>query len=195
MTPTTKLEAVNIMLSSIGDSPVNSLNSGLVDAEIAETILNGINREIQGKGWHFNTEIKMKLSPSIDNEIALPQNCLRVDRTVTDKDEDVIQRGGRLYNKTTHSFILKSPVEVDMVVLLDFEDIPEAARRYITIRASRIFQDRVVGDETLHTFQQSDEMQAMVELMDEEAITADYSIFDNYDVARVLHRGIATRLG
>lgn len=195
MTPTTKLEAVNIMLSSIGESPVNSLNSGLVDAEIAETILNGINREVQGKGWHFNTEIKMKLSPSIDNEIALPQNCLRVDRTITDKDEDVIQRGGRLYNKTTHSFILKSPIEVDMVVLLDFEDIPEAARRYITIRASRIFQDRVVGDDTLHTFQQSDEMQAMVELMDEEAITADYSIFDNYDVARVLHRGIATRLG
>lgn len=195
MTPTTKLEAVNIMLSSIGESPVNSLNSGLVDAEIAETILNGINREVQGKGWHFNTEIKMKLSPSIDNEIALPQNCLRVDRTVTDKDEDVIQRGGKLYNKTTHSFTISSSIEVDMVVLLDFEDIPEAARRYITIRAARIFQDRVVGDDTLHSFQQSDEMQAMVELMDEEAITADYSIFDNYDVARVLHRGIATRLG
>lgn len=195
MTPTTKLEAVNIMLSSIGESPVNSLNSGLVDAEIAETILNGINREVQGKGWHFNTEIKMKLTPSIDNEIALPQNCLRVDRTKTDKDEDVIQRGGKLYNKSTHSFTIKSSIEVDMVVLLDFEDIPEAARRYITIRAARIFQDRVVGDDTLHTFQQSDEMQAMVELMDEEAITADYSIFDNYDVARVLHRGIATRLG
>lgn len=195
MTPTTKLEAVNIMLSSIGESPVNSLNSGLVDAEIAETILNGINREVQGKGWHFNTEIKMRLSPSLDGEIALPPNTLRVDRTYYDKDEDLIQRGGRLYNKTNHSYTISNTVEVDMVVLLDFEDIPEAARRYITIRASRIFQDRVVGDQELHAFQQSDEMQAWVELQDEEAQTADYSVFDNYDVARVLHRGIATRLG
>jgi hypothetical protein len=195
MTPTTKLEAVNIMLSSIGESPVNSLNSGLVDAEIAETILNGINREVQGKGWHFNTEIKMRLSPSLNNEIVLPPNTLRVDRAVYDKDQDLIQRGGKLYNKSTHSFTITAAVELDMVVLLDFEDIPEAARRYITIRAARIFQDRVVGDQELHAFQQTDEMQAWVELQDEEAQTADYSVFDNYDVARVLHRGIATRLG
>jgi hypothetical protein len=141
MTPTTKLEAVNIMLSSIGESPVNSLNSGLVDAEIAETILNGINREIQGKGWHFNTEIKMRLSPSLDNEVVLPPNTLRVDRALNNKDEDLIQRGGKLYNKSNHSFNITSAVEVDMVILLDFEDIPEAARRYITIRAARIFQD------------------------------------------------------
>ena len=195
MTPTTKLEAVNIMLSSIGESPVNSLNSGLVDAEIAETILNGINREIQGKGWHFNTEIKMRLSPSLDNEVVLPPNTLRVDRALNNKDEDLIQRGGKLYNKSNHSFNITSAVEVDMVILLDFEDIPEAARRYITIRAARIFQDRVVGSQELHAFQQSDEMQAWIELQDEEAQTADYSVFDNYDVARVLHRGIATRLG
>lgn len=195
MTPTTKLEAVNIMLSSIGESPVNSLNSGLVDAEIAETILNAINREVQGKGWHYNTEIKMRLSPSLDGEIVLPPNTLRVDRAVNDPDEDLVQRGGKLYNKSNHSFKITAAVEVDMVVLLDFEDIPEAARRYITIRAARIFQDRVVGDQELHAFQQSDEMQAWIELQDEEAQTADYSVFDNYDVARVLHRGIATRLG
>ena len=37
--PTTKLEAVNIMLSAIGEAPVTKLNSGLVEADIAETIL------------------------------------------------------------------------------------------------------------------------------------------------------------
>jgi len=35
MTPTTKLEAVNTLLSAIGESPINTLNSGLVEATLA----------------------------------------------------------------------------------------------------------------------------------------------------------------
>ena len=46
-TPTTKLEAVNTMLSTIGEAPVNNLSSGLVDAETAETILNNVSRSVQ----------------------------------------------------------------------------------------------------------------------------------------------------
>jgi len=46
MAATTKLDAVNTMLSAIGEAPVNSLSSGLVEAEIAETILNTTYREV-----------------------------------------------------------------------------------------------------------------------------------------------------
>ena len=46
-TPTTELEAVNIMLSTIGEAPVNNLDSGLVDAETAETILKNVSRDVQ----------------------------------------------------------------------------------------------------------------------------------------------------
>ena len=53
---TTELEAVNIMLSSIGEAPVNSLSSGLVDAELAQTTLHNVSREVQAAGWSFNTE-------------------------------------------------------------------------------------------------------------------------------------------
>ena len=45
LTATTKLEAVNTLLSSIGEAPVNSLTSGLVDAELAETILDSTSRK------------------------------------------------------------------------------------------------------------------------------------------------------
>ena len=46
---TTELEAVNIMLSSIGEAPVNSLSSGLVDAELAQTTLHNVSREVQAQ--------------------------------------------------------------------------------------------------------------------------------------------------
>ena len=42
MAQTTKLEAVNTMLSAIGEAPVTALNLGLVEADIAETILESV---------------------------------------------------------------------------------------------------------------------------------------------------------
>lgn len=192
MTPTTKLEAINIMLSSIGEAPVNSLTSGLVDAEMAETILNATSREIQSRGWKFNTERNFRILPTPQNEIVLPLNTLRADLMKTSGDLDLIQRGNKMYNLKTHSFTVTTAVELEIVVFLDFEQLPEAARHYITIRAARIFQDRTVGSDQLHGFQEKDEVYAMVELKDTEGEIGDYTIFDNYAVTRVLDRTVGS---
>jgi hypothetical protein len=188
MTPTTKLEAVNIMLSTIGESPVNSLTSGLVDAEMAETILDSINREVQGEGWNFNREEAMIVSPDSNGEIVIPANVLRADATNTYDSLDLVQRGTKMYDKKNHTFKIDEAVKLDMVVLLDFEILPELARRYIAVRASRIFQDRVVGSDTLHGFNQQDEARAYFALKEFEQDVEDFTIFDSYSVARVLDR-------
>lgn len=190
LTLTTKLEAVNTMLSVIGDSPVNSLTTGLVDARLAESILDATSREVQAKGWHFNRETKFRIAPTLDGELILPANCLKVDGVTQDRDIDLVQRGTRLYNRRNHTYKVGKTVEVDMVVLLGFEELPEAARNFITIRASRIFQNRTVGSDTLNGFEAADEQAALIELQDHEADTADCSIFDNYSVMRVLDRSI-----
>ena len=56
------------------------------------------------------------------------------------------------------------------------------------IRAARIYQDRLLGSEKLSSFNRGDEQAALFALRDFEMETADYSIFDNYDVARVIDR-------
>ena len=61
---TTQLQAVNSMLSTIGEAPVNSLDSGLVDAETAETVLNEVSRDVQSFGWNFNTEPDYVFNPN-----------------------------------------------------------------------------------------------------------------------------------
>ena len=71
MAPTTKLEAINTMLSAIGEAPVTQLNSGLVEADIAETILESVNREVQGQGFHFNRELNVTFNPDSNNNIVL----------------------------------------------------------------------------------------------------------------------------
>ena len=55
--PTTVLEAVNTMLTSIGEAPVNSLTSGLEDAELAESILDECNLDPK------NIELHLDVSP------------------------------------------------------------------------------------------------------------------------------------
>ena len=45
----TKLEAVNIVLDSIGETPVSSLTSGLPDAESAEAKLDEVTTEVLAK--------------------------------------------------------------------------------------------------------------------------------------------------
>ena len=78
---TSKLEAVNTMLGSIGEAPVNSLTSGLVDAETAEKILDSVSREVQARGWSFNTDINLLYTPDASNanQITITSSVLRIE--------------------------------------------------------------------------------------------------------------------
>src|SRR6056300_1551472 len=104
MAATTKLDAVNTMLSAIGEAPVSSLSSGLIEAEIAETILNTIDREVQSMGWHFNKELNKSFAQSTGGEIILPANILRADATLAPQSPDLVQRGLKMYDKKNHTF-------------------------------------------------------------------------------------------
>ena len=183
LSPTTELEAVNAMLAGIGESPVNSLDSGYVDAETAHTILTSVAREVQERGWTFNTELSLRLIPNNEGEITLPRNCLKVDTTGVDLHRFLVQRGTKLYDPDKHTYKHEKGVEVDMVVFLDFSELPEVARNYITIRAGRLFQDRIQGSGTLHDFQLQDEYLAKALLEDSEGFVADYNIFNDPQVA------------
>ena len=77
---------------------------------------------------------------------------------------------------------------VTVIYLLDFESIPEQARRYITIRASRIYHDRTLGSQSIHKFSIQDEIGALALLKQTEADTADHNIFDSVDQAKTINR-------
>ena len=56
------------------------------------------------------------------------------------------------------------------------------------MKSARIFHDRIVGSGELHRFFQEDEAQAWSELLEYEAEVGDYTIFDDYDVYRIIER-------
>ena len=188
LSPTTELEAINTMLSTIGESPVNAVeDTGNVDVVIARQILQSVSREVQARGWHFNTEKNYTITPDSEGYLVLPNTVLKVDTVYPDSSKDVVVRGSRLYDREKHTYVFTDAVKVDMTILLTFDELPEVARNCVTIRASRIFQERVVGSDTLHAFNSQDEARAMVSLMEYEADTADLNILSgNYSVYRIL---------
>lgn len=189
LTNTTKLEAVNTMLTSIGETPVNSITSATTtDVSIAISILDSVSRETQQQGWFFNTDLDYKFTRNTSNEIELPVNVLRLDTTYLSKKYNLVERNRKLYNRKDNTFTLEEDIYTNVIWYLDFTEIPEVARRYITIRSSRIFQDRMLGSATLHKFHEADEFRALLELKEAEGDIAEHNIFDNYDTYRVIDR-------
>lgn len=192
LTLTSELDAVNIMLGTIGESPISSLDAstGVADAVIARQVLSEVAVQVQEEGWHFNVEENFVLTPSTDTgNVYLPANCLEADTTGDDRLMDVAMRGRRLYDRTNHTFVFTKSIKANLVLMLEFDDLPQAARHYITVRAARVFQQRVVGSDTLGTFTERDEVRARAALKRFEAKTADYNILtSNYSVMRVLDR-------
>jgi len=189
---TTELDAINTMLSIIGEAPVNTVeDTGVVDAVMARQVLNETMREVQARGWHWNTDKGVVLTPTFPapGDVYLPNNTLMVD--AIDPSHDVVQRGNRLWDRRTHTFKFDMPVTVDIVRLLPFDELPQNARNYIMVRAGRIFQNRVVGSETLSGFNDKDETRALVSLRNAEAETGDWNMLnDSWAVSRILDRRI-----
>jgi hypothetical protein len=189
---TTKLEAINTMLSNVGEAPVNSLTGSLTaDVRLAQNILDEVSREVQSTGWHFNTEKEVPLAPNSTNEIELSDGVARVDLEGehVDVDFDVVVRGNKLYNRKKRTYTFTETKKYTVTYMLDWDQLPESARRYIMIRSARIYQDRLIGSEKLSAFSRTDEQSALFSLRDYEMETADYSLFDNWDVARIIDRG------
>ena len=178
------------MLSVIGEAPVATLDStDLLDVTIAQTVLRETSRAVQSEGWHFNTEINYELPLTSEGKIVVAPNVLQIDTTTEYKVYDVVQRGGFLYNRAKRTSVFDKPIKVDMTLFLDYSELPESARHYIAVKASRVFQDRVMGADALHVYTKDDEQLAYVHLKRAEGETGDYNMFDDsQSVSEVWHR-------
>jgi hypothetical protein len=176
--PSTELEAINFMLATIGESPVNTVeDNGVVDAVLARQFLTMTMRRCQAKGWHWNTEKSLVLARTFpENHVFLPRATLKVDTVGPSSDVDAVIRGGRLYDRANHTYAFEADVTVDLVVMLPFEELSETVRQYVMIAASRSYQEKFVGSEALARFSQRDELMAWADLVNEEAENGDFNV-------------------
>lgn len=191
---TSKLIAVNMLLRSIGESPVNDLEvSEAVDVANAEATLDEISLAVQSDGWSWNREKNFTLSVNSDGEIPLPDMCLTVtkaywpDSSGMPINEEIVERARKLYDKSNHTYTFDKNVMVDMLVFLDWEEMPELARRYITVRAAKLFQGNFQGSAAVDRVTEDEVARARQALLNvEDQADPSNSISDNVDVQRRL---------
>jgi hypothetical protein len=195
---TTEIQAVNTILSAIGELPTTATvlaNGTSADVVMAKQILDEVNREVQAEGWHFNTDYKVTFTPdgSTKHIVLTDGNIVRV--TVAGRDLTIRYDSGtterRLYDKEENTYEFESPLTEEAVVvyLFEFFGIPEAAKRYITIRSARLFQDRMVGSANHHKFTERDEFKALLDLKEYEGSTAAPNIFQSLGTYNIIKRG------
>ena len=171
LTPMTELEAVNILLSAIGEAAVSSLETATtVEVTQAKKLLSNVNRAAQQKGWHFNTEWDVVLTRDSDNRIPLSESILSVYQP--GQLMTIRGRSGSMYaydldnNTFTWTKNLNNAVTI---TLLDFVDTPNTFRQYVTTRAARIFQEEIIGQVSAETVNRQEEAEAYADLLDDDA--------------------------
>ena len=192
ITPTTELQAVNTMLSVIGEAPVNSITgTTTVDVSVAKNILDETSMSVQSQGWNFNTHTNYKsLSLDSNNKVPLPVNCVKADANQQYRHYNYTIRNGYLYDMDNHSDTFTSaPSSVDLVLVQQFEHLPEYARRYITVKAARRFAARFIGDAQLTQLTAQDENEALVNFTQSEAQESDTNILNgDSNTFSIIHR-------
>ena len=182
----TELSAVNSILGSIGQSPVTSLASvnsndqlEFVNPEIAYifNLLREVNVDVQNEGWSFNTEYHVTYSPDTNGYFVIPPNVIRFD--VHDnqniKTTDVVKRNGRLYDKYNHTDVFTADLDLDVVTLYEFSDLPSVFQRYITYRAAGRAAAQLVGNPQLVQLLGTQEAQSRAACMEYECDQGDHT--------------------
>jgi hypothetical protein len=192
---TSKLDAVNTLLSIIGEAPVNSLTAPLPgDASLAERILNEISREVQGAGWSWNTMLYDSIPlDTVTGQSNLPSNTLAVRfNPLAYPDQRFVLRGIRLFDRLRNSYDLRATASVavvgtatnlvaELVEELDWDSIPETGRRYIMIRAGRVFANRAVTSSSIEAYTAEDEKEALKILKRTEDMAQNYNFISGPD--------------
>jgi hypothetical protein len=179
ITRTTELEAINEMLRAIGESPVSTVDSGNSDVTTALDLLRSHSRRVQAMGWHFNTDREYTLTPDGEGYLNVPSNALKIDSMGDSATLDVVQRGTKLYDKKNKTFVFSEPMTVDMVVGLNWDELPESARAHIISLAGLEFVDTDIGSDTRHQFTAQRVSQTRVLLETEETDNGDFNMLTN----------------
>lgn len=226
LTATTELQAVNAMLSAIGEQPVATVDTARADVELAVNTLRDRTRSVLNEGWKFNSEFGLGLAATSTSQawtdpdgavktlyvFKPPTGLARWELSMISEqaDFDVTVRPSKVYVEAAlpvlvfydrennrdgfeNSKLKSSKLWIDAVWYFNFEQLPDVARRYITISAARQFIVERVADTVRAGFTAADEADALRKLRAIEGDEDEYSLLDGPDVAGILGGRLSDR--
>jgi hypothetical protein len=185
----TELEAVNILLSVIGEAPIESLATALTnevsDSALARRTLAEVDRDVQAEGWSWNTDQCVEFVLTNDRGFVAPANTLRV-RFPRGRipSGELVMRGRRVWDRVRQTYTFpdtESLMAEEVVFQLQWDDLPHAAQQYVVIRSARIYASRFINSSVIFSYTVQDEQYARAMLMrDEETREQNNMLWGNH---------------
>jgi hypothetical protein len=187
ITPVTELDAINEILGAVGESPIDTLeNVTDVDALNAQRILSVINRQEQARGWSFNIQKNYILNPDTTlNKIKWSDDFLYIKGS---NGERYVKQGNYLKDIVNNTTYFDKAISVTIILLVPFDEMPEAMRRYIVAKAALSFTIRYFGDDSLVTLLTQDVMEAWQEMQEYEIDVNDFNMLEHENVLELNNR-------
>ena len=158
---TTKADAVNRVLNLVGKMDQAEANpgggtlpktntlegaSGSSTASYVERFLDRCSRQLQERGWYWNTETDVTLALDSNNKAGLPTpaggtgDILKIDTVSTSRHVPVVMKDDsgttRLFNLKDNDFTFDSDLKVEYQYEVRFDFIPEPFMDYIIAKTA-----------------------------------------------------------
>jgi hypothetical protein len=179
----TELDAVNQILSSVGQAPVTTLDLENPEVAIPLNTLKEVSKQVQVEGWTFNLERNVVLQRESDNTIIYPLNALAIDIN-TDYhlgQYDVVRRENKVYDRLHHTNVFTEDLHCDILYYIDFQFLPPSLQAYITAKAARIAAIKMVGDGAINELLAEQEAMTRAFAIEQDCQQGDYTIFGHAD--------------
>tara|TARA_R110000851_G_scaffold138046_1_gene274188 strand:+ start:1055 stop:1651 length:597 start_codon:yes stop_codon:yes gene_type:complete len=138
-----ELEAVQMLLRSIGSSPVNSLSVAHPDVANARACLERLRKSTQRRGWWFNIDYNVVYQKNGVGEVLIPKE---ITKFVAD-DVRYVKRGGKVYDAHNQTFrINKNITALKTVRALQWEHMPASLQVHAAYLACAEFISDEVED-------------------------------------------------
>ena len=185
----TELSAVNSILGAIGQAPITQLkdtSTGVIsnnnpEIQFIYNLLRDANVDVQSEGWHFNRERHVTFSKDANDKIAISDDIVKIDLPDNwgNRTRNFVRRGGFLYDKIKHTDVftdMPSTIELDVIRLYNYDDLPPVFKRFISYRASRMAATQLVANPQLVQLLGSQEALSRASLMEYECNQGNHSM-------------------
>jgi hypothetical protein len=172
--------AVNRLLLSIGELPIENEDEieDILEARLAKQVLIDTKMQVLAYGFNFNKELDVPFIPDLNGNIPIPANVLSLHNA-----DGITIKDWMLYDVENKTRIFTDTVLCDVIWNTDFNNLQYAVRNYITVKAARIFQSKMIGDKVMYTIDEKDEQDAILLLRQYEGFSESLNMLSFSDIS------------
>lgn len=127
------VEAQDYILGVLGSSPTGDITSLNPDAQAARSAISTVKKTLQKRGWWFNKNRNVTMTPNTDGEILLPSNVIKI---IPVGNQYVVQRGIKLFNSADNTYVFEIDVTAHQILNLEWDLLPVDMQDAVRYRAA-----------------------------------------------------------